>query len=59
MIWDEERSAGDIASQLPVTFGTVSQHLGLLRDECLAGTREFWWQFGGSPRPEGNPGQLG
>jgi DNA-binding transcriptional ArsR family regulator len=32
MIWEEELSAGDIARSLPVTFGAVSQHLGLLRD---------------------------
>jgi DNA-binding transcriptional ArsR family regulator len=31
LIWTEERSAGDIARRLPVTFGAVSQHLALLR----------------------------
>jgi DNA-binding transcriptional ArsR family regulator len=32
IIWDQELSAGDIARTLPITFGAVSQHLGLLRD---------------------------
>jgi DNA-binding transcriptional ArsR family regulator len=32
LIWKEERSAGDIARSLPVTFGAVSQHLSLLRN---------------------------
>ena len=32
MIWEEELSAGDIARSLPITFGGVSQHLGLLKD---------------------------
>src|SRR3954462_13252116 len=31
LIWTEERSAGEIARHLPITFGAVSQHLGLLR----------------------------
>ena len=43
LVWDEERSAGDIADQFPVTFGAVSQHLGVLRDAGFV-----------SVRPEGN-----
>src|SRR4051812_23364848 len=31
LVWDRERSAGDIAAEMPVTFGAVSQHLGVLR----------------------------
>ncbi len=31
MVWDDEMSAGEIASEFPVTFGAVSQHLGVLR----------------------------
>ncbi len=31
LVWDEERSAGEIASCFDVTFGAVSQHLALLR----------------------------
>jgi DNA-binding transcriptional ArsR family regulator len=32
MVWDQERSAGEIADGFPVTFGAVSQHLGVLRN---------------------------
>jgi len=32
LVWDRELSAGDIARQFDVTFGAVSQHLGVLRD---------------------------
>jgi DNA-binding transcriptional ArsR family regulator len=32
LVWDQERSAGDIARQFDVTFGAVSQHLGILRE---------------------------
>jgi DNA-binding transcriptional ArsR family regulator len=31
-VWFGERSAGDIAKRLPVTFGAVSQHLKVLLD---------------------------
>jgi DNA-binding transcriptional ArsR family regulator len=31
LIWDRERSAGEIASAFDVTFGAVSQHLAVLR----------------------------
>ena len=30
LVWDRERTAGDIASQFDVTFGAVSQHLAVL-----------------------------
>lgn len=39
MIWSGERSAGDIASQLPITFGGVSQHLRVLADANLVTVR--------------------
>jgi DNA-binding transcriptional ArsR family regulator len=39
MIWDEERSAGDIAEHLPVTFGAVSQHLAVLRNAGVVQVR--------------------
>jgi DNA-binding transcriptional ArsR family regulator len=39
MIWDEERSAGDIAGHLPVTFGAVSQHLAVLRNAGVVQVR--------------------
>jgi DNA-binding transcriptional ArsR family regulator len=31
LIWDEERSAGEIAAEFGVTFSAVSQHLATLR----------------------------
>jgi DNA-binding transcriptional ArsR family regulator len=31
LVWNRERSAGEIAAAMPVTFGAVSQHLGVLR----------------------------
>jgi DNA-binding transcriptional ArsR family regulator len=43
LIWDQERPAGDIADRFPVTFGAVSQHLGVLRDSGFV-----------TVRPEGN-----
>lgn len=39
LVWDRERSAGEIADALPVTFGAVSQHLGALRDAGLVAVR--------------------
>lgn len=32
LIWDHELAAGQIASNFDVTFGAVSQHLGVLRE---------------------------
>jgi DNA-binding transcriptional ArsR family regulator len=31
LVWDRERSAGEIADAFDVTFGAVSQHLAVLR----------------------------
>jgi DNA-binding transcriptional ArsR family regulator len=47
LVWDGERSAGEIANRFPVTFGAVSQHLGILRDAGFvtvraAGNRRFY-----------------
>ncbi|MDA0365767.1 MAG: metalloregulator ArsR/SmtB family transcription factor [Chloroflexi bacterium] len=39
LVWNRERSAGEIADALPVTFGAVSQHLGVLRDAGLVAVR--------------------
>lgn len=39
LVWDRERTAGDIASQFDVTFGAVSQHLGVLRDAGFVSVR--------------------
>jgi DNA-binding transcriptional ArsR family regulator len=32
LVWDRELSSGAIAATFDVTFGAVSQHLGVLRD---------------------------
>jgi DNA-binding transcriptional ArsR family regulator len=32
LVWDGERTAGDIAAHFDTTFGAVSQHLAVLRD---------------------------
>jgi DNA-binding transcriptional ArsR family regulator len=40
IIWDEERSAGEIASRFGVTFGAVSQHLGVLRSAGFVRVRK-------------------
>jgi DNA-binding transcriptional ArsR family regulator len=39
LVWDRERSAGEIAAEMPVTFGAVSQHLGVLREAGLVTVR--------------------
>ena len=40
LVWDEERSAGEIADRFDVTFGAVSQHLRVLRDAGLVTLRQ-------------------
>jgi DNA-binding transcriptional ArsR family regulator len=47
LVWDGERSAGDIAAQFDITFGAVSQHLRVLRKAGLiemrkAGNHRFY-----------------
>src|SRR5688500_5304379 len=47
LVWDGELSAGEIASRFDVTFGAVSQHLGVLRDAGFvrvrrAGNQRFY-----------------
>ena len=32
LVWDRELSAGSIAARFDLSFGAVSQHLGVLRD---------------------------
>lgn len=39
LVWDRERSAGDIARQFDVTFGAVSQHLAVLRGAGFVSVR--------------------
>ena len=47
LVWDGERTAGEIAAAFDLTFGAVSQHLGVLRDAGFvtvrpAGNRRFY-----------------
>ena len=47
LVWDGEQTAGEIAAHFDVTFGAVSQHLGVLRQAGLVvvrrdGTRRFY-----------------
>lgn len=39
LVWEQEMSAGDIASRFDVTFGAVSQHLSVLREAGLVEVR--------------------
>ena len=39
LVWDRERTAGDIAAQFDVTFGAVSQHLSVLREAGFVNVR--------------------
>ena len=43
LVWDGEQSAGEIADRFPISFGAVSQHLGVLRAAGFV-----------TMRPEGN-----
>jgi DNA-binding transcriptional ArsR family regulator len=40
LVWDAERSAGDVAAHFDVTFGAVSQHLAVLRKAGLVTVRK-------------------
>lgn len=40
LVWDEEMAAGDIAARFDVTFGAISQHLGVLRDAGFVAVRQ-------------------
>jgi DNA-binding transcriptional ArsR family regulator len=47
LVWDAERPASEIADHFDITFGAVSQHLGVLRQAGLVvvrrdGTRRFY-----------------
>ena len=39
LVWRSERRAGEIAAEMPVTFGAVSQHLRVLREAGLVSMR--------------------
>jgi DNA-binding transcriptional ArsR family regulator len=40
LVWDRELAAGEIARHFDVTFGAVSQHLGVLRTAGLVSVRK-------------------
>jgi DNA-binding transcriptional ArsR family regulator len=47
LVWDSEKAAGEIAGAFDVTFGAISQHLGVLRDAGFvrvraAGNQRFY-----------------
>jgi DNA-binding transcriptional ArsR family regulator len=47
LVWDRELAAGEIAGRFRVTFGAVSQHLGVLREAGfvsvrVAGNRRYY-----------------
>lgn len=39
LVWDDEMAAGEIAARFDLTFGAVSQHLGVLREAGLVNVR--------------------
>ncbi len=39
LVWNEEKSAGELADAFDVTFGAVSQHLARLREADLVQVR--------------------
>jgi DNA-binding transcriptional ArsR family regulator len=39
LVWDEERSAGEIAARFDISFAAVSQHLRVLRRAGLVNLR--------------------
>jgi DNA-binding transcriptional ArsR family regulator len=40
MVWDREMAAGEIAARFDITFGAVSQHLSVLRDNGFVSVRK-------------------
>src|SRR5207249_10905149 len=47
LVWTDELAAGEIAARFDVTFGAISQHLGVLRDAVFvrmrrAGNQRFY-----------------
>ena len=53
LVWDEERSAGEIASQFEVTRPAVSQHLTVLKEAGLVNERRNGTKRLYRARPEG------
>lgn len=40
LVWDQEMAAGDIASRFDISFGAISQHLGVLREAGFVHVRQ-------------------
>jgi len=40
LVWDKELAAGEVASRFDLTFGAISQHLGVLRDAGFVEMRQ-------------------
>ena len=53
LVWDEELSAGEIASHFDVTRPAVSQHLNVLKDAGLVSERRNGTKRLYRARPEG------
>src|ERR671924_287041 len=39
LVWDNELTAGDIAARFDISFGAISQHLGVLRKAGFVSVR--------------------
>jgi DNA-binding transcriptional ArsR family regulator len=53
LVWHDERAAGDVAAELPVSFAAVSQQLRLLREAGLVSVRPAGKQRFYLARPSG------
>jgi DNA-binding transcriptional ArsR family regulator len=42
LLWDGERSAGEIAQAFELTFGAISQHLRVLEEAGVVEARREW-----------------
>jgi DNA-binding transcriptional ArsR family regulator len=40
LVWDRELAAGEIAANFDLTFGAVSQHLGILKEAGMVSVRK-------------------
>jgi DNA-binding transcriptional ArsR family regulator len=52
LVWHRERGAGEIAREFDVTFGAISQHLGVLREAGFVAARREGRQIFYSARRE-------
>jgi DNA-binding transcriptional ArsR family regulator len=53
LVWDAERSAGEIAGHFDVSRPAISQHLRVLKEAELVSDRTRWMSSGGSSRTSG------